>query len=95
MISAGYLVSGLGNADSLNSASHGAGRKLSRKKARESITGSALKKMLKNSGVTLYGGSVEEAPMAYKDIDEVVNYQKDIVKIEGVFTPKIVKMDKP
>jgi tRNA-splicing ligase RtcB len=41
MTAPGYIVSGLGNADSLNSASHGAGRRLSRKKTKESITGSA------------------------------------------------------
>ena len=95
MTAPGYIVSGLGNADSLNSASHGAGRRLSRKKARESITGSALKKMLKAEGVTLIGGGLDEAPIAYKNIDEVIKYQGDMVKVEGVFKPKIVRMDKP
>jgi tRNA-splicing ligase RtcB (3'-phosphate/5'-hydroxy nucleic acid ligase) len=95
MTAPGYIVSGLGNADSLNSASHGAGRRLSRKKARESVTGSALKTMLKAEGVTLIGGGLDEAPIAYKNIDEVIKYQSDMVKVEGVFKPKIVRMDKP
>ena len=95
MTAPGYIVSGLGNTDSLNSASHGAGRKLSRKKARESMTGSTLRKMLKAKGVTLIGGGLDEAPTAYKDIEEVIKYQNDMVKVEGVFQPKIVRMDKP
>jgi tRNA-splicing ligase RtcB len=95
MTAPGYIVSGLGNADSLNSASHGAGRRLSRKKTKESITGSDLKKMLKTEGVTLIGGGLDEAPIAYKNIDEVINYQSDMVKVEGVFQPRIVRMDKP
>jgi tRNA-splicing ligase RtcB len=94
MTEPGYLVSGLGLAESLNSASHGAGRKLSRKKAKETITNSALKQMLKNKHVTLIGGGVDEAPIAYKNIDEVIQFQKDIVKVEGVFQPRIVRMNK-
>ena len=94
MTAPGYLVSGLGKEESLNSASHGAGRRLSRKKTRESITGSNLKKMLKSAGVTLIDGSLDEAPIAYKNIAEVVQFQQDIVKVEGVFQPRIVRMDK-
>jgi len=94
MTAPGYLVSGLGKEESLNSASHGAGRRLSRKRTRESITGSSLKKMLQNAGVTLIGGGLDEAPIAYKNIDEVIHFQNDMVKVEGVFQPKIVRMDK-
>ena len=95
MTAPGYIVSGLGNADSLNSASHGAGRRRSRKKARESITGSTMKKILKKEGVTLIGGGLDEAPIAYKDINEFIKYQQDMVEVEGVFQPRIVRMDKP
>ena len=94
MISAGYIVTGLGDELSLNSASHGAGRKFSRKHARESITNSDLKKMLKGSGVTLIGGSNEEAPLAYNNIEEVMQNQQAFVKTEGKFYPRIVRMHK-
>jgi tRNA-splicing ligase RtcB (3'-phosphate/5'-hydroxy nucleic acid ligase) len=94
MVSAGYIVTGKGDESALNSASHGAGRKFSRKHARESITQSDLKKMLKGSGVTLIGGSNEEAPMAYKNIEEVMLGQQALVQTEGKFYPKIVRMHK-
>jgi tRNA-splicing ligase RtcB len=94
MISPGYIVTGKGEEASLCSASHGAGRKMSRKKARESITNSSLKKMLQGKGVSLIGGSPEESPLAYKDIDEVMNHQKMLVNTEGKFYPRIVRMHK-
>ena len=94
MIDPGYIVTGKGNEASLCSASHGAGRKMSRSKARESITNSSLKKMLQGKGVALIGGSPEESPLAYKNIDEVMNHQKMLVNVEGKFYPKIVRMHK-
>ena len=95
MAAPGYIVSGLGNPDALSSAAHGAGRKLSRTKARSGYTGSALKKELKHKGITLIGGGLDEAPYAYKDIEQVMEKQTDLVNIEGKFTPKIVRMCKP
>jgi len=94
MTSKGYIVSGLGVGESLNSASHGAGRKLSRKEARESISKSHLHAKLAEHKTMLIGGSVEEASMAYKDIEVVMQSQKELVKVEGAFTPKIVRMNK-
>lgn len=94
MTTAAYLVEGVGSAQSLSSASHGAGRAMSRQRAKENMTASALKKMLADAGVSLIGGSVEENPLAYKDIDEVMMAQKDLVKIQGKFLPKIVRMNK-
>ncbi len=94
MATSGYIVSGLGNAGSLNSASHGAGRKFSRSKAKASYTGSELRKELKKAKVTLIGGGLDEAPFAYKDIDQVMANQTDLVKVEGKFTPRIVRMCK-
>lgn len=94
MTAAGYIVSGKGNEKSLSSASHGAGRVLSRTKAKNSITKSEVSKYLRSKGVTLIGGGVDEAPMVYKDIDAVMNGQKELVNIEGRFIPKIVRMDK-
>jgi tRNA-splicing ligase RtcB len=94
MTTAAYLVSGNGIGQALYSASHGAGRAMSRKRAKENTTASALKKMLTNAGVTLIGGSVEENPLAYKDIERVMDAQKDLVTIQGRFMPKIVRMNR-
>ncbi|HTF02776.1 MAG TPA: RtcB family protein [Bacteroidia bacterium] len=94
MIHGGYLVCGKGIPESLNSASHGAGRKMSRKKAKESITNSGLRQMLNAADVTLIGGSSEESPLAYKDIDDVMQAQQELVDVHGKFTPKIVRMNK-
>ncbi|TAJ12551.1 RtcB family protein [Marinilabiliaceae bacterium JC017] len=94
MATPGYLVQGKGYGPALQSASHGAGRAMSRDKAKNSITGSWLRKCLSEQGVHLIGGSVEEAPIAYKDIDRVMTLQKKQVEVFGSFTPRIVRMDK-
>lgn len=94
MTANGYIVQGKGNASSLCSASHGAGRKFSRRRARESFTKKGMKQLLSQEGVTLIGGGLDEAPHAYKDIDEVMISQTELVDIVGKFTPKIVRMDK-
>ncbi len=94
MATAGYLVCGRGEKESLNSASHGAGRAMSRQKAKEQFTQSALKKLLSQNGVTLIGGSVEEMPLAYKDIERVMPAQESLVDIHGKFMPRIVRMNK-
>jgi len=94
MTAPGYIVSGLGNESSLNSAAHGAGRKMSRLKAKNSVTMSSLKKELQAEKVTLIGGSPEEAPGAYKDIELVMKSQTTLVKIEGKFHPRVVRMAK-
>lgn len=94
MTSNGYIVSGLGNPGSLSSASHGAGRKVSRKEARETISKSSMNQLLTEHRVHLIGGSVEEAAFAYKDIETVMKSQQELVKVEGSFMPKIVRMHK-
>jgi len=94
MTTAAYLVTGKGVGQGLHSASHGAGRAMSRKRAKEQTTASALKKMLAAAGVTLIGGSVEENPLAYKDIEEVMDAQRELVTIQGKFLPKIVRMNR-
>jgi tRNA-splicing ligase RtcB (3'-phosphate/5'-hydroxy nucleic acid ligase) len=94
MTAAGYIVRGKGDPASLYSASHGAGRKMSRGKVLQSYTGSEMKKVLSREGVTLIGGGIDEAPVAYKDLDEVMSFQQDLVETIGKFTPKIVRMDK-
>lgn len=92
MASDAYIVSGLGNEDSINSASHGAGRVLSRTKAKESVSPSMMRSYIKERGVELIGGGVDESPHVYKDIHEVMGHQNDLVEVLGTFTPKIVKM---
>lgn len=92
MTSSGYIVRGKGNEQSINSASHGAGRKMSRVKARNNFTKNELNKIIKLSNITLLGGGVEEAPMVYKDIRTVMKHQRDLVEIVGQFHPKIVRM---
>jgi len=94
MTTAAYLVMGKGNANALSSASHGAGRAMSRMKAKQNTTASALRQLLAKAGVTLIGGSVEENPLAYKDIDMVMNAQKELVGVQGKFLPRIVRMNK-
>jgi tRNA-splicing ligase RtcB (3'-phosphate/5'-hydroxy nucleic acid ligase) len=93
MTAPGFIVKGLGEEASVNSASHGAGRKMSRTSAIKSITHHQLNEALAKHGVKLLGGGLDEAPFAYKDINEVMNAQKQLVETVGLFYPKIVKMD--
>jgi tRNA-splicing ligase RtcB len=89
----GYVVRGKGNERSINSASHGAGRLMSRSAAFKNIPEERWKEYLAERGVTLIGGSVDEAPMAYKDLSKVIEVQSDLIEVIGAFTPRIVRMD--
>lgn len=91
----GFVIRGKADASSLNSASHGAGRVLSRKKAVKTISPKDLKIMIEKAGIELIGGHVDEAPTVYKNIDRVMSYQKNLVDILAKFTPKIVRMAEP
>jgi tRNA-splicing ligase RtcB len=88
----GYLVRGLGSDQSLNSASHGAGRKMSRTQATKEISSDQRDAQLKAAGVELLGGGLDEAPGAYKDIRQVIAAQSDLVEVLAEFNPKIVRM---
>jgi tRNA-splicing ligase RtcB len=93
---AGYVVRGRGVPESLESASHGAGRSMSRKAALNSISRSSRDDYLKERGVTLLGGGLDESPQAYKPVDKVLAAQHDLVEVVGKFTPKVVRMaDEP
>ena len=94
MTAPGFIVRGRGEMSALQSASHGAGRLMSRTKAKTSITRSALNKLLREKQITLIGGGLDEAPIAYKDIHKVMANQKDLVEVVGSFQPKIVRMAK-
>jgi tRNA-splicing ligase RtcB len=89
---AGYVVRGRGVSESLESASHGAGRLMSRKAALNSISRSARDQYLKERGVTLLGGGLDESPQAYKPIEGIISAQSDLVEVLGKFTPRIVRM---
>jgi tRNA-splicing ligase RtcB len=93
MAAPGFIVKGKGEMASVNSASHGAGRKMSRTAALKSVTHKELNEVLAKQGVKLLGGGLDEAPFAYKDIHEVMKAQSALVDTVGVFYPKIVKMD--
>jgi len=94
MTTPAYLIMGKGIDNALFSASHGAGRAMSRQKAKDSMSVSTMKKLLSTAGVTLIGGTVEENPLAYKDIEAVIAAQHELVDIQGKFLPQIVRMNK-
>ena len=92
MASPGFVVSGKGNAESLNSASHGAGRVMSRTQANKTFEWKKVNAFLREKGVTLISAGLDEVPMVYKNIHEVMAAQHDLVTILGQFDPKLVKM---
>ena len=92
MAAPGFVVSGKGNAESLHSASHGAGRAMSRKAANEKFNWKDVNRFLKQQGVTLISAGLDEVPMAYKNIRDVMAAQHDLVTLLGEFMPRLVKM---
>jgi tRNA-splicing ligase RtcB len=92
MASPGFLVRGKGEPTSLESASHGAGRVMSRTKALQSFTWGDVKKLLSERGIILLSAGLDEVPGVYKDIATVMAAQTDLVEIIGRFDPKLVKM---
>ncbi|MEO8148513.1 MAG: RtcB family protein, partial [Bacteroidia bacterium] len=92
MTAPGFLVRGKGEEQSINSAAHGAGRQMSRRQAMKTITKNEMQKILKDHGVTLIGAGLDEAPMAYKDINTVMASQSSLVEVLAKFTPKMVRM---
>jgi len=88
-----YIVEGLGNPESFNSCSHGAGRKMGRKQAERELNLEEEQKGLDNNGVihSVRGiKDLDEAPGAYKDIEKVIKNQNDLVKILVELTPLAV-----
>jgi tRNA-splicing ligase RtcB (3'-phosphate/5'-hydroxy nucleic acid ligase) len=76
-----YIVRGLGNPDSFESASHGAGRRMSRTKARKQFTADDLAEQTAGVECRKDTGVVDEIPAAYKDINEVIGNQDDLVEV--------------
>lgn len=95
MATPGFVVRGKGNPDSMNSAAHGAGRRMSRAQAMRSFTWHETEKLLAERRVKLISAGLDEAPMSYKDIESVMNAQRDLVEIVAKFEPRLVKMAPP
>lgn len=76
-----FIVEGLGNEEGLTSASHGAGRQMSRGKAKKAFTLEDLAKQTEGVECRKDGGVLDEIPGAYKDIQKVMDHQIDLVKI--------------
>jgi len=94
MTDPGFIVAGRGHQEALCSASHGAGRKYSRRETIEKNTKSDMRKELRNRGVTLIGGALDESPYAYKSLEKLMSYQYELVDVVGKFFPRIVRMDR-
>jgi tRNA-splicing ligase RtcB len=84
MGTASYIGEGLANPESFESCSHGAGRAMGRKQAKRAISRESVMAQLAERGVHLEtaskGDVAEEAPGAYKDIEDVMDYQRDLVR---------------
>ena len=86
-----FLVEGKGNRDFISSSSHGAGRAMSRRQAKETINPESFKKEMTTAGVTgdFSEKVLDEAPEAYKNIYEVLDMQKQSIKVLGHLKPFI------
>lgn len=92
MSSPTFLVKGKGESESLKSCSHGAGRQLGRQEAKRTLDRKFWHKYLEDQGVTLMSAGIDEMPGVYKDINQVMEAQKDLIDILGEFHPILVKM---
>jgi len=92
MAAPGFLVRGKGGAGSLDSSSHGAGRVMSRTKARQAFAWGNVKRELREKGVEVISAGLDEVPGVYKDIHAVMAAQQDLVQAIARFDPKLVKM---
>ena len=92
MATPAFIVRGRGSSKSLLSASHGAGRVMSRTAAKQQFTWKQVKPRLDAAGVRLLAAGIDENPFVYKDINEVMGQQQDLVKVVARFDPRIVRM---
>ncbi|MDT0398852.1 MULTISPECIES: RtcB family protein [Streptomyces] len=76
-----YIVKGLGNAASFNSASHGAGRRMSRNAAKRRFSTKDLEEQTRGVECRKDSGVVDEIPGAYKPIEQVIDQQRDLVEV--------------
>ncbi|MFW5653241.1 MAG: RtcB family protein [Planctomycetota bacterium] len=92
MATPGFIVRGRGNAESLHSAAHGAGRVMSRTQAKKHLRWNHAVPMFEEQGVRVLSAGLDELPMVYKDIHAVMDAQADLVQPLARFMPRIVKM---
>lgn len=84
------ICEGLSNSEWLNSCAHGAGRKMSRSKAKENVSMKEFVESMKGVySTTVCKGTIDESPMAYKDTNEIKDLIKDTCKIKFMMIPKI------
>lgn len=95
MASPAFVVRGKGQPDSLSSASHGAGRVMSRSQALRTFSWDDVQRDLKKAGVKLLSSGLDEVPGVYKNIHEVMAAQSDLVETLATFHPRLVKMSPP
>lgn len=84
-----FIVKGLGNPESLYSSSHGAGRLLSRSKAKDNIEFEKFQKDMENIKAKVTHSTIDESPDAYKNIYDVLEHQKELIQIKHIVRPLI------
>lgn len=94
MATPAYVVRGLGQEESLDSAAHGAGRVMSRTQAKKTFSWDDAKRFLAERKVELLSAGLDEVPAVYKNIHEVMNAQADLVEPLATFQPRMVRMAK-
>ena len=87
-----FIVRGKGQPESFHSAAHGAGRVMSRTKAVEQFNFRAVQRNLEKRGIRILSAGADEVPMVYKNIEQVMAEQSDLVDVVARFDPRIVKM---
>ena len=78
--------------DLLASSVHGAGRLFSRSAAKKTFTRSQMDAWLREYNVTLIGGDLDESPMAYRRLNDVLKHHEDTVEVKHTLRPVIVVM---
>lgn len=92
MATPGFVVRGLGEPASMNSAAHGAGRVMSRTQATKTLKWEDAKAFLAERKVELLSAGLDEVPAVYKDIHQVMAAQSDLVEPLASFVPRMVRM---
>lgn len=87
-----FVVRGLGHPESFESAAHGAGRRMSRRQAKDTFRFSHVRQELSERGIEVLSAGSDEVPGVYKDIRQVMAAQQDLVEIVAQFDPRIVRM---
>ncbi len=87
-----FVVRGRGEPSSLHSAAHGAGRRMSRRRAKDTFNFQSIRRQLEQKGIRVISAGADEVPGVYKDIHSVMAAQRDLVEPVARFDPKIVRM---